>query len=356
MLDLPSPVARPLAVIAAAPNQPSLPPFKAPWWLSNTHLQTIVAKYLAPKRQLQTRVEMLQLPDGDELQLNWVLPHEPSADRPLVIVMHGLEGNLHSHYVQGMLTSLSQQGYAAVLMHFRGCHGVANKLPRAYHSGDTADFGFFIEQLRLRYPGVTLGAVGFSLGGNVLVKYCGEQQQQNPLGAAVAISAPLSLAGSAARINRGFSRVYQRYLLNRLKATMLRKLAAHAQFPLPVSAQDIQRLQTIRDFDQLITAPMHGYRDADDYYQRASGKAFLAQVKKPLLLVHAADDPFLDAASIPAAHELNPYVFSLVSAKGGHVGFVTGQNPWRRRYWLDEIVPEFLRQMQLGNPEEATPA
>lgn len=356
MLDLPSPVARPLdATAAVVPKKPALPKFTAPWWLRNTHLQTIVAKYLAPKRQLQTRVEMLQLPDGDELQLNWVLPDEPSPSKPLVVVMHGLEGNLHSHYVQGMLTSLSQQGFAAVLMHFRGCHGIANKLPRAYHSGDTADFGFFIELLQQRYPKVQLAAVGFSLGGNVLVKYCGEQQQSNPLCAAVAISAPLSLAGSATRINRGFSRVYQRYLLNRLKATMLRKLAAHQQFPLPISAKDIQGLQTIRDFDQLITAPMHGYRDADDYYQRASGKAFLSQVQKPLLLVHALDDPFLDDASIPKTDELNPYVFSLVSVQGGHVGFVHGQSPWQRRYWLDEIVPDFFQQMlqptQKAKPE-----
>ncbi len=322
----------------------TLPPFKAPWWLASSHLQTILAKYLAPKQRVETRDAMLQLPDGDELQLNWGLRWQPSADRPLVVLLHGLEGNIQSHYIQGMLFSLEQQGYATVLMHFRGCHGTANKLPRAYHSGDTADFGYFISTLRQQFPEAPLAAIGFSLGGNVLVKYSGEQGAANPLFAAVAVSAPLDLSASADRINQGFSKVYQRYLLGRLKATMQRKLAAHSHFPLPVRQQDIQRLTTIREFDDLITAPMHDFLHAEDYYHRCSGKAFLSHVAKPLLLVHAEDDPFLGASSIPHPDELNPFVQLMLSKNGGHVGFVAGTSPWQRYYWLEQIVPTFLQQ------------
>ncbi len=344
MQDLRSPHTNTVANgVEQQPN--SLPPFQAPWWLGSTHLQTILAKYLAPKHQIATRQSMLQLPDGDELQLNWGLHLQPSASSPLVVLLHGLEGNLQSHYIQGMLRRLEQQGYATVLMHFRGCHGKANKLPRAYHSGDTADFGYFISTLRQQFPEVPLAGIGFSLGGNVLVKYCGEQGTANPLFAAVAVSAPLDLAASADRINQGFSKVYQRYLLGRLKATMQRKLAAHANFPLPVNKDDIRQLQSIRQFDDMITAPMHDFLHADDYYQRCSGKAFLSQVAKPMLLVHAADDPFLGASSIPKPSELNPFVQLMLSEKGGHVGFVAGALPWRRYYWLERLVPNFLQQV-----------
>lgn len=345
MQDLPT-LQADLVANGVEPPVTGLPPFKAPWWLKSPHLQTILAKYLAPKAQVRTRQAMLQLPDGDELQLNWGCSVEPSADTPLVVLLHGLEGNLRSHYVQGMLRCLEQQGYATVLMHFRGCHGKANKLPRAYHSGDTADFGYFISILRAEYPEVPLAAVGFSLGGNVLVKYCGEQGEANPLFGAVAVSAPLDLSASAKRINQGFSKVYQRYLLGRLKATMQRKLAAHPQFPLPIKSHDIEQLQSIRQFDDLITAPMHDFLHAEDYYQRCSGKAFLDHVAKPLLLVHAEDDPFLGASSIPDKTTLNRHVQLMLSAQGGHVGFVAGALPWRRYYWLEHLVPQFFQQLR----------
>lgn len=343
--------------VANGVEQPtiSLPPFKAPWWLGSTHLQTILAKYLAPKQQVTTHQTMLQLPDGDELQLNFGTTLQPSPNTPLVVLLHGLEGNLQSHYIQGMLRSLEKHGYATVLMHFRGCHGKANKLPRAYHSGDTADFGYLISTLQQQYPDVPLAAIGFSLGGNVLVKYCGEQGTANPLFAAVAVSAPLDLSASADRINQGFSKVYQRYLLGRLKATMQRKLAAHASFPLPVNEADIQQLQSIRQFDELITAPMHDFLHAEDYYQRCSGKAFLNKVASPLLLVHAGDDPFLGASSIPNAKELNPFVQLMLSPKGGHVGFVAGTVPWRRYYWLEQIAPQFLEQLRPASPRSPSP-
>ncbi len=315
-----------------------LPPFNPAFGLRNAHLQTILAKYLAPRRPLHTRVEILQLPDRDELQLNWSLDAE-DCSKPLVILLHGLEGNISSHYIRGMFHSLQQQGFGVVLMHFRGCNGVANKLPRAYHSGDTDDFALFLQQCRDRYPKRRLLAIGFSLGGNVLVKYCGESGSQNLLNAAVAVCAPLALAPSSDRINQGFSKVYQRYLLGRLKGTMQRKLAAHADFPLPISAADIRNIRSIRQFDNCLTAPLHGFRDAEHYYQSCSGLNFLPAVQCPLLLIHALDDPFLAAAVIP--RHLPPHVQLHLSRHGGHVGFLSG-TPWRPEYWLEQVIPQWL--------------
>jgi hypothetical protein len=317
--------------------------FTPAWWLRNSHLQTIFAKYLAPKRELTLQPELLALPDGDELMLHFAQA-KPQPQQPLVLILHGLEGNFRSHYVRGLISSLQQQGFAAVLMHFRGCHGEANKLARAYHSGDTADLAYVLQQLQLRYPNTPLAAVGFSLGGNVLMKYCGEQGAANPLQAAVAVSAPLQLAASADRINQGFSRVYQQYLLRRLKQTMLRKLARHADFPIALNKADLQQILSIRQFDQQLTAPLHGFRDADDYYQQASAKPYLAKICRPSLLIHAKDDPFLASNVIPTAKELNPQVQLLLSEHGGHVGFISGGTPWRPHYWLDQVIPAFLQQ------------
>lgn len=333
---------------AASQSQP-LPAFIPAAGLGNAHLQTILAKYLAPRRTLHTRVEILQLPDKDELQLNWSLDAE-DCRKPLVILLHGLEGNIDSHYVRGMFHSLRQQNLAVVLMHFRGCHGVANKLPRAYHSGDTADFAVLVQLCQLRYPGRPLYAIGFSLGGNVLVKYCGESGVQNPLTAAVAVCAPLSLAPSSDRINQGFSKVYQRYLLGRLKGTMQRKLAAHQNFPLPLQHRDIRRIRTIRQFDDLLTAPLHGFRNAEHYYQSCSGLQFLPQVQCPLLLIDAQDDPFLAgadcAASLPRQIQLQR------SRHGGHVGFISG-SILRPVYWLEQVIPMWLQRIRKQKEDES---
>lgn len=321
-------------------SQP-LPAFVPASGLRNAHIQTIFAKYLAPRHPLYTRTEILQLPDTDELQLNWSLDAE-DCSKPLVILLHGLEGNIHSHYVRGMFHSLKQQGFAAVLMHFRGCHGVANRLPRAYHSGDTADFALFLQRCRSQYPNRPLLAIGFSLGGNVLVKYCGESGRDNLLSGAVAICAPLALSPSSARINQGFSKVYQRYLLGRLKNTMLRKLAAHADFPLAINRNEINQIRTIRQFDEQLTAPLHGFNDADDYYQQCSGLRFLPLVQRPLLLIHAKDDPFLSPEAIPT--HLPESVQLQLCQHGGHVGFLSGK-PWRPHYWLEQVVPQWLKEL-----------
>ena len=320
--------------------------FKPAWGLKHAHLQTIFAKYLSPRHKQKTVAEQFSLPDGDVIQLNWMQPSKVAANAPMVVILHGLAGDINSHYIQGLLAQCRTLRWPAVMMHFRGCNGVANKLPRAYHSGDTADFALFLQQCRQRYPARRLMAIGFSLGGNVLVKYCGESGSQNLLSAAVAVCAPLALAPSSDRINQGFSKVYQRYLLGRLKGTMQRKLAAHADFPLPISASDIRNIRSIRQFDNCLTAPLHGFRDAEDYYQRASAKPFLASICRPSLLIHAKDDPFLSDAVIPSTDELNPHIHYELTRGGGHVGFVYG-SVLKPKFWLNQRIPQFI-QWQLN--------
>lgn len=321
--------------------------FSAPWWLRNAHLQTIFAKYLSPRQRLQTQPETFTLSDGDQLQLNWSEMLAADEKRPLVVLLHGLAGDINSHYIQGLLATLQQQGIPSVLMHFRGCNGKPNKLARAYHSGDTADFAEVIAMLQQRLPQMPLCAVGFSLGANVLVKYCGEQAEQNPLRAAVAVCPPLSLAACAKRINQGSSKLYQSYLLKRLKQATLQKLASHPEFPLPLTAKQVQGMRSIEEFDEHYTAPIHGFLNAKDYYQRASGMAFLKRIRVPTLIIHAKDDPFLSDAVIPKAEILSPFIEYQLCQHGGHVGFVTGKHPLRPIFWLNQRIPAFLQAQRL---------
>jgi len=318
-------------------------PFQPAWWLKHAHLQTIFAKYLSPKHRLNTEAETITLPDGDEVQLNWLHSKTGSNNSPVIILLHGLAGDINSHYIQAMLAQCNTLGWTAVLLHFRGCNGKPNKLPRAYHSGDTADAALVITQVKRRYPNRPLVAVGYSLGGNVLLKYCGEQAGQNPLSAAVAVCPPLSLSACAKRINTGSSKLYQRYLLGRLKRSTLRKLEQFADFPLPLTPQQVQGFSSIEQFDEYYTAPIHGFLNAQDYYQKASGKAFLRHICIPTLIIHAKDDPFLSAEVIPKANELSPYIHYELTSGGGHVGFVYG-SPLKPKFWLNQRIPQFITE------------
>lgn len=313
------------------------------WYLRNAHLQTIMAKYLAPVYPYNTHAEQFILADGDYLQLNWTEIPLPGDQRPLVLLLHGLGGSLSSHYIQGMLLACRQHNWPAVVLHFRGCHGTPNNLPRAYHSGDTADLAAVAQQLQQRHPLMPIIAVGFSLGGNVLVKYCGEQGSDLPLHAAVAVSAPLMLAACSEKISKGFSRVYQHYLLNQLKLATAAKLCRFQPFPVPLTPQQLESIKTLEQFDQHYTAPVHGFESAQDYYQRASGKAFLRRITIPALVIHAKDDPFLSTDVIPSANELSPTVQYVLTEHGGHVGFISGHG-LKPHFWLSQRICQFIQE------------
>lgn len=311
--------------------------FKAPWWLGNSHLQTLWSTLVRNKPNIAVRKERLELSDGDFLDLFWTRRKKG----PIVIILHGLAGSFQSHYVRGMLWALDQIGWRGVLMHFRGCSGEPNRLPRSYHSGDTTDLATVVETILHREPGTPVAAVGYSLGGNVLLKWLGETGEQNPLIASVAVSVPFDLYSTVQRLQIGFSRVYQRYLLNLLITSAKKKFSLISS---PIELRGIEKLNTFHLYDEHVTAPLHGFNSAMEYYTKTSSRQFLKTIRIPTLILQAKDDPFLYAQAIPAADELSPSTILELSDKGGHVGFVSGTLPWQAIYWLEQRIPEFLAE------------
>jgi hypothetical protein len=314
----------------------NLKPFTPAWWCRGPHAQTLWPYLVRRRPRVALKRERLELPDGDFLDLDWT---GDGDDRPIVVVLHGLEGSSQSKYARGLLHALQRRGWRGVVMHFRGCSGEPNRLPRSYHSGETGDLAHVLEVLRARSPDVPLAAVGFSLGGNVLLKYLGERGTAAPLRAAAAVSVPYLLAHSAARLGRGFSRVYQWSLLRRMRAALATK---RGRMTLPITVSDLCTLRGFRDFDEHVTAPLHGFRGADHYYEAASSRPYLRAIARPTLLLHALDDPFMTEDVVPATHELSPSTRLELYRSGGHVGFVSGTLPWQARYWLEERIPDYL--------------
>lgn len=315
------------------PEEPALTtrPFVPPWWLRGPHVQTLWAAKLRRRPRIATRPERLELPDGDFVDLAWT--DDPGGSSPLVAVFHGLEGSIDSPYAAGILKALTAAGMAGVLMHFRSCSGAPNRLQRAYHAGDTGDIRHLLRLLAQRHPGRTLLGVGYSLGANALLCYLSEEADAASLSAAVAVSAPLELSACARRLQHGASRMYQGHLLRQLKRSALAK-------PQHVDAPLVRSCRTIEEFDDRITAPIHGFGDAETYYARCSSRPRLPQIRIPTLVLHAADDPFMTPEVVPPPGELpadSPVRIEL-SDRGGHVGFVSGLG----RYWLEERIPEFL--------------
>jgi predicted alpha/beta-fold hydrolase len=307
--------------------------FRSPRWLPGPHLQTVWPA-LAPRRlNLALQRRRVELPDGDFIDVDWA-----GDSGPIVVVLHGLGGASDSHYVRGMLSAIARRGWRGALMHFRGCSGEANRLARGYHAGDTSDLDYFIQLLREAEPHTPLAVIGYSLGGNVLLKWLGERGAAAPLRAAVAVSVPFDLANAALRVHQGFSRVYELRMLRSLQAVMFAKTAQQA---LPWDNRTIAAIKSLREFDDRITAPLHGFRDADDYYARACCKPYLAAVATPSLVIHAANDPFMSPTVVPKESDLSAAITLELSDHGGHVGFVAGQ-PWAPRYWLESRVPAFL--------------
>jgi predicted alpha/beta-fold hydrolase len=288
-------------------------------------------------------IETFEFDDGDFTECYWHHRPSPGSSRPIVVLFHGLQGSFRSSYIQGMMHTLHKAGYSSVLMHFRGCSGRENRLPRSYHSGDTADALAWLTGLRTRYPKSALFAVGFSLGGNMLLKLLGEQGSDSPLTAAVSISAPMQLEISAKRMERGFSRLYQNYLLRDLKRVLRRKYRSHPMVELTgLEQKAIGKLNTFYAFDDAYTAPIHGFLSADDYYRKSSARQFLKSITTPTLIIHALDDPFMTEEVLPDASEISDSVTLEVYPNGGHVGFVSGSLFWPE-YWLEGRVVEYFK-------------
>ncbi|MCC6474300.1 MAG: alpha/beta fold hydrolase [Burkholderiales bacterium] len=313
----------------------SAAPYRAPRWLPGGNLQTIYAAFIARGGPVpRCRRVRWDTPDGDFVDVD-VLPG--SEDAPLVALFHGLEGGARSHYARVLLHELSVRGWRGALPHFRGCSGEPNRLPRAYHSGDSDEVGWMLERLRGESPGAPLAAVGVSLGGNALLKWLGEAGAGalRTLRCAVAVSAPVDLPVAGERLGRGFNRVYSRMFLS----TLIPKAREKAQrFPGLLDAVAVARARSLREFDDLVTAPLHGFRDTDDYWRRSSAKPWLQSIGIPTLLLNARNDPFLPGESLPAPWEVSPCVECDFPRTGGHAGFVDGGFPERFRWFRTRIM------------------
>ncbi|MDH0302671.1 MULTISPECIES: hydrolase [unclassified Pseudomonas] len=313
--------------------------------LSNPHLQTLWGPLWRKLPALARDRERLWLADGDFLDLDWHGPHQP--DSPLVLVLHGLTGSSSSPYVKGLQHALQARGWASVAANWRGCSGEPNLLARSYHSGASEDLAEIIRHLRAQRPLAPLYAVGYSLGGNVLLKYLGESGSASQLEAAVAVSVPFRLDQCADRIGLGFSKIYQAHFMREMLAYVQDKQrhfhdnGHHEGLAAIERLGSLRNLRTFWDFDGKVTAPLNGFSDANDYYRRASSRYYLGENRTPTLIIHSSDDPFVFGHSLPTPDELAPLTQFELHRRGGHVGFVDGslRNPG---YYLERRIPQWL--------------
>ena len=319
--------------------------FKPQWWMRNPHLQTMLPTINRRNMRIDSHVERVELDDGDFLDLAWTERPAVDSDKPIVIIFHGLEGSIESPYIKGIMTAVKAAGWVGLLMHFRGCSEESNRLLRAYHSGDTEDASYIIDLIGKRYPQAPLLALGYSLGGSVLTHYLAQTGARSTLFAAAVVSAPLLLAESAERIKQGFSKAYQRRLIKRLQASMVRKFDHFdVRSALNLSIKQVKKLNTFAEFDNRVTAPLHGFKDADDYYQQCSSQQYRHKITTPTLFIHAEDDPFMTQKVIPVASQMSQQIRFELSRYGGHVGFVYG-SVLQPKYWLEERIPNWFQEL-----------
>lgn len=316
----------------------SVGPYRAPAWLPGGHAQTIWPYFLR-RPEIVLRRERVDTPDGDFWLFDWLDP--PRRDAPWVVLFHGLEGSSGSHYARALFVQLAALGWGGVVPHFRGCADEPNRLPRAYHSGDHEEIAAMLAALRARLPtGATLHACGVSLGGSALLNWLGREgaQARSQVARAAAVSAPLDLMAAGKAIDSGTNRIYAAHFLQTLKP----KAAAMAQrFPGRLDAARIAGVRTMWDFDDLVTAPLHGFDGTADYWSRASSKRWLAHVAIPTLVLNARNDPFVPGDSLPGPAEVAASVTLEQPEEGGHVGFCTGPLPGRLD-WLARRLAAFF--------------
>jgi uncharacterized protein len=330
--------------------QSSLPPAKshlkvpalqysAPRWLPGGQAQTIWSAVFCRRHfgpQPSYRRERWNTPDGDFIDVDFAMPQTVDS-APLLVLFHGLEGSSRSHYAQAFADWASQHGVAYAVPHFRGCSGEVNRAPRAYHSGDYEEIGWILQRMRDTYPQRRIIAVGVSLGGNALLRWAQEMGEMaaQVASAVASVCSPIDLTASGRAIGQGFNRqVYTRMFLHTMKPKALERLALH---PGLFNREKLMASRDLYEFDNLFTAPLHGFKNTDDYWSRASAKPHLHRVRIPALVLNALNDGFVPAASLPAQHEVGRYVTLWQPRHGGHVGFPAGRLPGHVRALPDAV-------------------
>lgn len=314
-------------------------PFRAPLWGRNCHVQTVGARYVRRVTLPPMRLERWDTPDGDFLRVHFC---DGDPDKPVVLLLHGLEGSVNSTYMVGMLRALEAQGYPAVVMEHRSCGGEINRALRLYHSGETTDLAFVVDRLIERRPDTRILLIGYSLGGNQIAKWLGEKGDGVPSNviAAAVVSAPFDLTASQDHIDRGVRRGYAYHFLRKLIPKAVEK---ERQYPGCVDIEAVKRCSTFRAFDDHATAPIHGFEDAADYYRKVACGQFLHGIRRPTLFVSAADDPFNPGATFP--HDVireSPFLHPLFTARGGHVGFIHAAESGGLAYWAEDQIGRFF--------------
>ncbi|TKC89749.1 alpha/beta fold hydrolase [Trinickia terrae] len=317
--------------------------YSPPLWLPTSHAQTIVPALFARRPAVDYRRERWDTPDGDFIDLDWLdyrarASAAPAADAPLFVLFHGLEGNSDSHYARTLMSAARARGWHGVVPHFRSCSGPLNLLPRFYHLADSNEVDWVLRRLRGVHQG-PIAVAGVSLGGNVLLRWLGERREDAAfVAAAAAISAPLDVHAGGRALAQGFAMVYTKSFLKTLKHKALLKLD---QYPGLFERDAVLACRTMYEYDNVVTAPLHGFRDTDDYWTSATTRPLLPHVVVPTLVLNARNDPFLPSTALPSRAEVSDAIELDQPAAGGHVGFMTGPFPGRTD-WLSRRVFSFL--------------
>jgi predicted alpha/beta-fold hydrolase len=342
------------AAIESMREDPTHEPYAPPRWLRNAHLQTLYAACLAQCPRVGWKRERWSTPDGDFIDLDWLQPAQgtarayPSSAAPLIVLFHGLEGGSGSHYARTLMHAIDSRGWHGVVIHFRGCSGEPNRLPRAYHSGDSAEIDWILQRMHRQRRG-PLAAIAISLGGNALLKWLGEtgRAAAELIVAACAVSAPVDLCAAGAALEQGFNRLYTWNFLRTLKRKGRQK--SH-RFPGILDRAALHRARTLRAFDDQVTAPLHGFVDAHDYWTRCSSKPWLRHIAVPTLVLNARDDPFLPGHALPGLADVSPAVTLEQPAHGGHGAFVTGPFPGKLDWMPTRTLAFIDSHLRGGQP------
>jgi len=315
-------------------------PFQYNPWISNANMQTIWPNYFRKQPRLSLDSRRISLSDGDFLDLCLVnTPQGISESKGLVFILHGLGGSINSHYVRSLMYAMQRNHFEPIFLSFRGASGVPNKKPFSYHAGKADDVAFTIDLILQENPFKKIFAIGISIGGSILINYLGNYKIKNPLTGAVAVSVPYDLYETAMFLNRGFSKNYQRYIMNSLKQDLKTKFK---HIDCPIDLDKALNQNNLYDFDDVATAPLNNFNGARDYYEQCSAKQYLKNIEVPTLLIHAKDDPFMPATSIPTENNFSEFVNLELYEKGGHVGFIEGKTPWQPTYYLDRRIPSYF--------------
>ena len=328
--------------------------YSAPFWLPGGDLQTIYAATLNPLPTVEYRRERWELPDGDFVDVDWLdanlidndaSNHEAS---PIVVLFHGLEGSSQSAYARWLMSATKAKGWRGVVIHFRGCSGEPNRLPRVYYAGDTAEIDLLLSRVRSNEPSAPIYAVGVSLGGNALLKWLGEKGDQaaGVIDKAIAVSAPIDLAASATALDKGLNRIL--YTPGFVGSMRPKALALSQRFPGLLDEQKIKAAKTIHDMDNAVTAVLYGAVDAEDYYAKNAAKPWLPTIRLPTLILNALNDPFIPASTLPTSAEVSAAVVLEYPETGGHAGF-PGDDHWFATHLLEFFQADNLSASDLSH-------